>query len=106
MDHHDLGIAVDIVIYQPVLNAIWHHAMSQFRNEVGEFLVGARPQRQGNGRFQVHVSDYIIAKGTKSSNGSITFTAETWRQLHDELAKRYPRETAVNLGWYLVHTQA
>jgi len=95
--------AVDILIDEaPLLNA-QVHALSSMHREVAGILVGPPPEKQPDGRYLVHITDTIIAKHTVMQGASVTYTPESWRYIHDELARRYPEETAVIVGWYHTH---
>lgn len=95
--------AVDILIDEPALRAAQAHALGSLNREVAGVLVGPRPEKQPDGRYVVHIFDTIIAKHTVMHGASVTYTPESWRYLNDKLAKRYPDETAVMVGWYHTH---
>lgn len=100
---HSTWAAVDIVIDEPALRAAHAHALSSPNREVAGVLVGPRPEKQPDGRYHVHVTDTIIAKYTVMQGASVTYTPESWRYMNDQLAERYPDESAVIVGWYHTH---
>jgi proteasome lid subunit RPN8/RPN11 len=97
------GAAPNIFIAEPALRAAQNHALSSLNREVAGVLVGPRPEKQPDGRYDVYVTDTIIARHTVMHGASVTYTPESWRYLNDELEQRYPEETAVMVGWYHTH---
>lgn len=97
------GAAPNIFIAEPALRAAQNHALSSLNREVAGVLVGPRPEKQPDGRYDVYVTDTIIAKHTVMHGASVTYTPESWRYLNDQLEQRYPEETAVMVGWYHTH---
>lgn len=95
--------AVDILIDEPALRASQAHALSSLHAEVAGVLIGSRPEKQPDGRYVVHIFDTIVARHTVMQGASVTYTPESWRYLNDTLAKRYPDDTAVMVGWYHTH---
>lgn len=96
-------MAVDILIEESALRAAQAHALSSMDREVAGVLIGSRPEKQPDGRYLVRIHDTIIAKHTVMHGASVTYTPESWRYLNDQLAERYPDETAVMVGWYHTH---
>ncbi|MGB1251952.1 MAG: Mov34/MPN/PAD-1 family protein [Candidatus Promineifilaceae bacterium] len=79
------------------------HAKSSMRREVAGVMVGPRPEKQPDGRYLVHVRDMIVAKHTRMSGASVTYTPESWRYMNDKLAEKYPDDDMVMVGWYHTH---
>lgn len=79
------------------------HARSSLRREVAGVMIGPRPEKQPDGRYMVHVTDMIIAKHTKMSGASVTYTPESWRYMNDKLAELHPEGDHVIVGWYHTH---
>lgn len=100
---HPTWAAVDILLDEPALRGAQAHALSSLDREVAGVLVGPRPEKQPDGRYVVHIIDTIEAKHTVMQGASVTYTPESWRYMNDELALRYPDETAVIVGWYHTH---
>jgi proteasome lid subunit RPN8/RPN11 len=98
-----LNDAVDIMFDEHPFRAMQAHAVSSMRREVAGILVGPQPEKQPNGRYVVRVTDSIIAKHTRMSGASVTYTPESWRYLNDKLAELYPDGDAVIVGWYHTH---
>jgi proteasome lid subunit RPN8/RPN11 len=97
------GDAVDVKLDESPLRAMQAHAVSSMRREVAGILVGPQPEKQPNGRYVVHVVDSIIAKHTRMSGASVTYTPESWRYVNDTLAEMYPAGDMVIVGWYHTH---
>ncbi len=95
--------SVIIWLDEPPLRLMQGHARSSLRREVAGVMVGPRPEKQPDGRYVVHITDMIIAKHTKMSGASVTYTPESWRYLNDSLAEMYPDGDHVMLGWYHTH---
>lgn len=95
--------AVDILIDEPPLRMMQEHAKSSMRREVAGVMVGPIPEKQPAGHYVVHVTDMIIAKHTRMSGASVTYTPESWRYMNDQLAAMYPHGDHVMVGWYHTH---
>ncbi|MBE2201444.1 MAG: hypothetical protein IAE79_22725 [Anaerolinea sp.] len=95
--------ATDIFIEEPALRGAQAHALSSPNREVAGVLVGPRPEKQPDGRYNVYITDTIIAKYTVMHGASVTYTPESWRYMNDQLWERYPDESAIMVGWYHTH---
>ena len=95
--------ACDILMNEECLRGMQTHANSSMNREVAGVLVGPHPEKQPDGRYIVHITDYIIAKHTKMQGASVTYTPESWRYVNDVMMSRYPEEEAVIIGWYHTH---
>lgn len=95
--------AVDIFIEETALRQAQAHALSSPTREVAGVLVGPHPEKQPDGRYNVYITDTIIAKYTVMQGASVTYTPESWRYMNDQLWQRYPDETAIMVGWYHTH---
>lgn len=95
--------ATDIFIEEPALRAAQAHALSSPSREVAGVLIGPRPEKQPDGRYNVYIMDTIIAKYTVMHGASVTYTPESWRYMNDQLWERYPDESAIMVGWYHTH---
>ena len=95
--------AVHIFLDEKPLRAMQRHALSSMEREVAGVMLGKVPEKQPDGRFVVHVIDALIAKHTKMSGASVTYTPESWRYLNDQIALKYPQEEVVMVGWYHTH---
>lgn len=100
MAQHD---AADITLDETVMRAMQGHALSSMRREVAGVMLGPQPEKQPCGRYLVRVTDSIIAKHTRMSGASVTYTPESWRYINDQLAIMYPEGDAVIVGWYHTH---
>ena len=94
---------VDIFMEEPALRQAQGHALSSPSREVAGVLVGPRPEKQPDGRYNVYITDTIIAKYTVMQGASVTYTPESWRYMNDQLWQRYPDESAIMVGWYHTH---
>lgn len=95
--------AVDIFIEEPALRQAQAHALSSPSREVAGVLIGPHPEKQPDGRYNVYITDTIIAKYTVMQGASVTYTPESWRYMNDQLWQRYPDESAMIVGWYHTH---
>lgn len=100
---HPTEEAVDILIDEPAFNAAKAHALTSLNREVAGMLVGPPPEKQPDGRYVVHITDALVARHTRMSGASVTYTPESWRDIHDQIAALYPAETHLILGWYHTH---
>jgi proteasome lid subunit RPN8/RPN11 len=101
--NHPTTSAVDILINELAFRDAQAHALSSPHKEVAGVLVGPQPEKQPDGRYVVHISDTIIARHTRMHGASVTYTPESWRDIHDRLSVMYPDEAAVIVGWYHTH---
>lgn len=90
-----------IVVSRPVLDAICDHVSSDMQREMGGLLVGTFC-RDGHSHY-VDVSDFIPAEHTESSGAHLKFTLETWDAADREMARRYPGQEKIIVGWYHSH---
>lgn len=93
----------DILIDEIPFRGTQAHALTSLNREVAGVLVGPHPEKQPNGRYVVHITDYIIAKHTRMQGASVTYTPESWRYVNDVMMARYPDEECVIVGWYHTH---
>jgi len=95
-----LTAAVDrVVIRQSVLNAIHEHGLSAPHIEVCGVVIGDVEDRSDN--CTIHVTDMIKGQGTQATAGSVTFTAETWTDIQQQMDEKYEDKRIV--GWYHTH---
>ncbi len=100
---HPTEEAVDILIDEPAFNAAKGHALTSLNREVAGMLIGPPPEKQPDGRYVVHITDALVARHTRMSGASVTYTPESWRDIHDQIAALYPADSHVILGWYHTH---
>ena len=86
------------IVLQSVLNDIKAHGRSSMHAEVCGVLVGALCW--DNGPYLL-IDGRIEGKHATQQSGSVTFTAETWNSIHEELAAKHPDRIIV--GWYHTH---
>ncbi len=95
--------AVDILIDENAFIAARTHALASLNREVAGMLIGLPPEKQPDKRYVVHITDALIAHHTKMSGASVTYTPESWRDIHDQLGRLYPEGGRVIGGWYHTH---
>jgi proteasome lid subunit RPN8/RPN11 len=91
--------AARVVIRQSVLNDIYQHGRQDPGLEVCGVLVG-RGWQDSHGPF-VYVEAGLRGQHTERQIGAVTFTAETWNEIQNEMDQRYPDLRIV--GWYHTH---
>jgi proteasome lid subunit RPN8/RPN11 len=82
-----------------VTSAIYAHAGEQLRREIAGVLVGVHQLTSAG--YVVRVTGTIRAQHTDAAHTHVTFTHETWDQVHAELERDHRGRTIV--GWYHSH---
>ncbi|MFK7805601.1 MAG: hypothetical protein AB8G95_28485 [Anaerolineae bacterium] len=95
--------ATDILFLEQAFVDAQNHSLTSLRREVAGFIIGPPPEKQPDGRYVVHVTQMIPAGHTDMQGASVTYTPESWRQIHDWLLERYPNEEQIIVGWYHTH---
>jgi proteasome lid subunit RPN8/RPN11 len=90
---------IPVFVSQEVMKAIERHTLSNKEQEVGGVLLGGF-FRNDKGSF-VEVTDFIDAEKAEGTDVSLTFTHETWEQIHERVALRGTDLQIV--GWYHSH---
>lgn len=90
--------AAIIVIHEPVLEEIIDYSETGKHCEVGGFLLGGA---YGADPAFVVIKHFHPAVQALSAGASLTFTHETWADLHRQAELRYPGEIVV--GWQHTH---
>lgn len=93
------GQGFQVVVKQSVLNRIHAHGHGKLDGEVCGVLVGT-PCHDEHGPY-LHIEAAIVGQGAASQAASVTFTAETWTKIQDEMERLYPDGKIV--GWYHTH---
>ncbi len=88
-----------VFIADKVMRAMEQHAAGRIECEVGGVLLGGFFQSD-KGPF-IEITDLIEATAAEGTDVSLTFTHDTWAQIHSELAQR-PAGTRI-VGWYHSH---
>ena len=88
-----------VYIHQNAYKEISEYSSSDISKELGSILIG--DYLQSNGVTYVLISDFIEAKFTKSSSSTLTFTHETWNDIHCEHENNFPNKRIV--GWQHTH---
>lgn len=90
-----------IVINRSVLDHILDYSDRNPDIEVGGFLLGEFCEDPGNGQAFIEISEYVKATQVNSSYRTLTFTHDSWAQLHQQLTNRFPGHQVV--GWHHTH---
>lgn len=90
--------AVPIFVYGATLHQILDYSEEDRSRELGGFLVGGFHEDR---RAYVEVRHFLPARDAPSRVASLTFTHETWSQLHREVEAGYPNDRVV--GWHHTH---
>ncbi len=88
-----------VVIRQTALEAIHQHGLTTTQVEVCGVLVGDCC-RDAFGPF-LHIEAAVRGTAAASKGTSVTFTADTWTQIQNEMDAKYPGQKIV--GWYHTH---
>lgn len=92
--------AVDIYVYESVLENILDYSEQDLTRELGGFLVGG--YHLDKAPF-VEIRHFLEAVDARSDAASLTFTHETWASMTREVSDRFPDELIV--GWHHTHPQ-
>jgi proteasome lid subunit RPN8/RPN11 len=90
---------VRVAMSQLSLRQIEGHAVQDLSRELGGVLLG-EAGRDEDGHF-VRVRASLPVRTTDHGPVHFTFTADSWAELHEERAQRYPKLDIV--GWYHTH---
>lgn len=90
---------VQVYIRQDVYKALEEFAVSDTRKELGSILLGDYIQKDD--ALHVVISNYVEAKYTDASASTLTFTHETWDDIHSQHETRYPDRKII--GWQHTH---
>lgn len=90
---------VQVYIRQDVYRALEEFAVSDTRKELGSILLGDYIQKDD--ALHVVISNYVEAKYTDASASTLTFTHETWDDIHSQHETRYPDRKII--GWQHTH---
>ena len=94
------SVPVQINISEEIKDGIKTFSTSDTSRELGGVLVGKVYENEPNS-WTVNVENYIIAEHTNAHLSSVTFTAETWAQINNEMDTTYPDSKIV--GWFHTH---
>ncbi len=90
--------ALPVVIPESVLEQILEYSEQDLRRELGGFLIGCVSDA---GAARIEVRHFLPAVDARSRVASLTFTHETWAQLHREMEARFSGQILV--GWHHTH---
>ncbi len=90
---------IPVFISERVMRAIERQSAADKERETGGVLLGGF-YRNDEGSF-VEVTDLIEAESAAGTDISLTFTHETWEQIHEQVARR--GDDAQIVGWYHSH---
>ena len=90
-----------VFIHQRVNRWVTHHAIHNDDREVGGLLLGDVYQDTDTGTVYPVITHAIPARFAREERGHLTFTRETWLELHDKIQEQHPEQQIV--GWYHTH---
>lgn len=90
-----LRIAMNRQAYANITN----HAHDSLDSEVCGVLIGDLCEDDHD--IFIHITNIIQGVSTQQSNVHVTFTQDTWNEIHDQLEQKYPKQIIV--GWYHSH---
>lgn len=90
---------VRIFMREDVYAQLEELAYSNTRKELGSILLGSPLQLDG--KIHVVISAFVEAKHTDATASTLTFTHETWNDVHAEQSRLYPDLKIV--GWQHTH---
>ncbi len=90
--------AVRIYLHEPVLEQVLEYSEQDLRRELGGFLLGGYHVDESP---YVEIRQFVEASAARSRAASLTFTHQTWADMHREVAERFPDELVV--GWQHTH---
>jgi proteasome lid subunit RPN8/RPN11 len=94
------GIPFPIFMHQRVNVSITQHARQNLEREVGGVLLGD-VRADEHGQMYVVVTNTLKAEFANEARGHLTFTHNTWLQIHAAHDALFPNKTIV--GWYHTH---
>jgi proteasome lid subunit RPN8/RPN11 len=94
-----------VVFPQSVYQKVVAHLSDDITREHGGFLLGFENPVDTPDGPAVVVTDAVAARHTEGSPVSLTFTAETWRDLDHQIGEKYgdPGRVPQRIGWYHSH---
>jgi proteasome lid subunit RPN8/RPN11 len=92
---------VAIVITQEVLFKVNQHVAQSLDSELGGFLLGNHLHCPMTGREFIVIDQYAPSKFVEATEVSLSFTAEAWMRLLEELNGKFRGKSCV--GWYHSH---
>lgn len=101
--------AVILYVMKEAIDKAWKHVQSpeNQRREVGGVIVGkARRLPQKGNALLVVVFDVIPGRHNVERGASLTFTADMWKQVNEEMDEKYhdpDRKEWLMVGWYHSH---
>lgn len=90
-----------LVVEQSVLDKVLAISDESPDVEVGGFLLGNYCRDPRYDRTFVEITDYLQATQINSQYRSLTFTHDSWSDLHQQMSKRFPDHQIV--GWHHTH---
>jgi proteasome lid subunit RPN8/RPN11 len=94
-----VGTDIGIYVEEKAMERMREHALSDTSREVGGVLVGE--VHIFRGKKYVKVEDCLEAKYAVGEAARIVFTHDTWREVSDEMDRKFPGKRIV--GWYHSH---
>ena len=100
-DEDDAPPPIRTLISQEILIAVNKHVSQSLEKEKGGFLLGNRYCDPGDGSEFIIIDQYVAAQFTESTAVSLSFTADSWMHLKEELSGKFKGKALV--GWYHSH---
>lgn len=89
-----------VCIHQSVYTEIEKFAVTNTSKELGGFLLGSASKSEENKQF-IMVEGFLPAQYTDALKGSVTFTHQTWEDMHVRREQQLPKLKIV--GWFHTH---
>jgi len=91
----------EIFIEVNAWKALWEHAFSYKEKEVGGVLIGEFCEDKAGSGYFLDVDTILKAEHAVEEKTSLTFTHDTWNELHDQVEEHFSDKAIV--GWYHTH---
>ncbi len=97
-------LVCEVVLLQSVYRKVVDHLAQDTTREHGGFLLGFECAI-GDGKPAVVIVDAVAAKFTHGTPSQLTFTTDAWRELDEEISRRYGDgdKAPQRVGWYHSH---
>jgi proteasome lid subunit RPN8/RPN11 len=101
----DRARSCEVLCSQRVYEIVVEHLKADTKREHGGFLFGYESSHPESKEPVVVIVDAVPATKTSGTPTRLTFTNETWRDLDEEIARRYANEPRIpeQVGWYHSH---
>jgi proteasome lid subunit RPN8/RPN11 len=90
--------SIPVFIAEDTLDDILSYSAKDLKREVGGFLIGNFCE--DHHQF-ISIDEFLPAADASSKAGSITFTHQTWDNIHEQMEQSFPNRRIV--GWHHTH---